>query len=119
MTMRLLYIAASDPCTHERAQELLDALLVAASFGAEVSLLFQDDGIWQLLPDQRSDLLGRRSLGAQLDALPLFDVEALYVDAHSLGERNLHAGELRLPVRPLQRDALAALVRAHDQVIRL
>ena len=66
--MRLLIIAASDPYTNWHAQELLDALLVSATFGAEVSLLFQDDGIVQLLPDQDAARLGRRSLVSQLDA---------------------------------------------------
>lgn len=117
--MRLLYIAASDPCASDRAQELLDALLVAASFGAQVSLLFQDDGVLQLLPDQDSALIARRSLGAQLDALPLFEVDALYADAASLRERGLSADALRLPAAPLEAGDLAALLRAHDQVIRL
>lgn len=117
--MRLLYIAASDPCASDCAQELLDTLLVAASFGAQVSLLFQDAGVLQLLPDQDTTLIGRRSLGAQLDALPLFEVDALYADAEDLRAHGLTAEDLRLPVQPLAPHDLAALLRGHDQVIRL
>lgn len=117
--MRILYIAARAPYGDDRAQELLDALLVAASFGAEVSVLFQDDGVWQLLPGQDGQQLGRRSLGAQLDALPLFEVEQRYADATSLTGRGLTADDLLLPVQVLHGPELAALLASHDQVIRL
>lgn len=117
--MRLLCIAASDPYQHDAAQDLLDALLVAATFGAEVSVLFQDDGVWQLLKDQQGDRAARRGIGAQLESLPLFDVESLYADARSLHERGLTGSDLLLPVERLDTPALAALLAAHDQVIRL
>lgn len=117
--MRLLYIAARAPYADDRAQELLDALLVAASFGAEVSVLFQEDGVWQLLPGQDGAPLARRGFGPQLEALPLFDIERLYADAVSLAERGLEADDLLLPVRALDAIDLAALLAGHDQVIRL
>ena len=116
---RLLYIACRDPYQDARAQELLDALLVAASFGAQVSVLFQDEGVWQLLPDQQADVLGRRALGAQLEALPLFEVDQIYVDADALAQRGLSPESLLLPVQALSGEALPDLLRRHDQVIRL
>ncbi len=117
--MRILYIAASAPYLDDHAQELLDALLVTASFGADVSVLFQDDGVWQLLPGQDGQTLGRKSLGAQLDALPLFEIEQRYADGQSLAERGLSGDDLLLPVQTLHGPDLAALLASHDQVIRL
>ncbi|REH39013.1 tRNA 2-thiouridine synthesizing protein C [Paraperlucidibaca baekdonensis] len=113
--MRLLYIAASDPYANQHAQTLLDALLVAASFGAQVSVLFQGHGLLQLMPEQDGALLSRRSLGAQLDALPLFDIDAIYVD-HADAQR---FGLADTGFEALHADAIAALIAAHDQVIRL
>lgn len=113
--MRLLYIAASDPYANQHAQTLLDAMLVAASFGAQVSVLFQGHGLVQLMPEQDGALLSRRSLGAQLDALPLFDIDAIYID-------NADAARFGLAdtgFEALNADAIAALIAAHDQVIRL
>lgn len=115
--MRLLYIAASDPYANQHAQTLLDALLVAASFGAQVSVLFQGHGLLQLMPEQDGALLSRRSIGAQLDALALFDIDAIYgdhADAQRLGLINT-----TLDVQWLASDAMASLIAAHDQVIRL
>lgn len=115
--MRVLYLACRDPYADHRAQELLDALLVAAAFGAEVGVLFEGDGVWALHPDQHP--MARSSLGAQLDALPLYDVTALHVLASDLAARGLQASDLRLPVQVHAPADLPALIAAHDQVIRL
>ena len=117
--MRILYIAACDPYARPRAQTLLDALLVAASFGAQVSVLFQGHGLLQLLPEQEAILIDRRSLSAQLDALPLFDVEALYADHTDARRLHIDASSSRVDVQWLEPEAIASLIAAHDQVIRL
>jgi tRNA 2-thiouridine synthesizing protein C len=117
--MRILYIAASDPYSSQRAQTLLDALLVAASFGVQVSLLFQGHGLLHLLPDQEAARLDRRSLGAQLDALPLFDVEAIYADHSDAQRLQLDLSSSSVSVQWLEPSAIASLITAHDQVIRL
>lgn len=117
--MRLLYIAARAPFSNDSAQELLDALLVSAAFGAEVSVLFQDQGVFQLYAGQQGHLLGRKSLDAQLQALPLYDVEQVFVDAHSVHEYGLSPEHFIVPVQILAGSALAELVARADQVIRL
>lgn len=117
--MRLLYIAASDPYASLRAQTLLDALLVAASFGAQVSVLFQGHGLLQLLPEQHGATLSRRSLGAQLDALPLFDIDAIYLDRADAECLHLDLQAVALPVTWLDAPGIASLIAAHDQVVRL
>ena len=73
-------------------------------------MLFQDDGVWQLLAGQDGAPLGQRSLGAQLEALPLFDVEHLYVDRHDLRTRGLDEHDLLLPVTALDTPDLAGLI---------
>lgn len=117
--MRLLYIAASDPYASLRAQTLLDALLVAASFGAQVSVLFQGHGLLQLLPAQNGARLSRRSIGAQLDALPLFDVDTIYGDGSDAMRLGLDLSTATPEVQWLDAIGIATLIAAHDQVIRL
>ncbi|MFZ5560129.1 MAG: sulfurtransferase complex subunit TusC [Pseudomonadota bacterium] len=114
----LLFIQHCAPYGSESPQEQIDALLVAATFGLRVALLFQDDGVWQLLPQQDGKLLERRTLGAQLQALELYDIHDLYVDAASLDERGLDAGALALPARVLDGAGLQQLIAEHDLVLR-
>lgn len=115
---KTLFIQHCAPYGSESPSEQLDALLVAAAFGQQVAVLFQDDGVWQLLPMQDGKALERRTLGAQLQALPLYEVHTLYVDAESLRERSLAVEDLALPAQPLDGEALIALVAAHDIVLR-
>ena len=115
---RTLFIQYHAPYGGESPQEQLDALLVAAAFGQQISLLFQDDGVWQLLPEQQGSALGRRTLGAQLQALSLYDIDRLYVDAVSLRERQLALEKLALPVIVLEADGLRQLLREQDNILR-
>lgn len=115
---RVLFIQHRAPYGSESPQEQLDALLVAATFGLKVAVLFQDDGVWQLLSQQDGKALERRTLGAQLQALELYEINDFYVDAASLDERGLHAGLLALPARVLDTPALRQLIDEHDLVLR-
>lgn len=118
MTQRLLFIQHRPPYSDDRPAELLDALLVGAAFGQQVSVLFQDDGVWQLMPAQNGKALARKTLLAQLQALGLYEVEQLYADAQSLRERGLETTTLGLEVKVLEAAEVAALHAAQDRVLR-
>jgi tRNA 2-thiouridine synthesizing protein C len=119
MNKRLLFIQHRPPYSDDSAAEMLDALLVAAAFGQQVSVLFQDDGVWQLLANQDGKALGRKTLLSQLQALGLYDVERLYVDHASLQARGLQAAQLGLAgVVSVDAPAVAALHADHDLVLR-
>jgi tRNA 2-thiouridine synthesizing protein C len=113
-----LFIQHRAPYGSESPQEQLDALLVAAAFGQNVSVLFQDDGVWQLLAAQEGRALERRTLAAQLQALELYEVKALYADAASLSERGIDSNQLALNVKILDADALQKLLGAQDMLLR-
>lgn len=113
-----LFIQHHAPYGSESAQEQLDALLVAAAFGQKVSVLFQDDGVWQLLPQQEGRALERRTLAAQLQALELYEVNMLYADAASLSERGLDSSQLALNVQVLDAVALKKLLSEQNMLLR-
>lgn len=115
---RVLFVQHRAPYGSESPQEQIDAQLVATTFGLRVSVLFQDDGVWQLLSQQDGKALERRTLGAQLQALELYEINDFYVDAASLDERGLDVGQLALPVRVLDAPALQSLMAEHDLVLR-
>jgi len=115
---KILFIQHHAPYGSESPAETLDAILVAAAFGQQVSVLFQGDGVWQLLPAQEGQALDRKTLLSQLTALPLYDVEHIHADAESLRERGLNSEQLALPVTVLEADALRELLSAQDAVLR-
>lgn len=116
--MSPLFIQHRAPYHGHLALEMLDALLVSAAFGQQPTVLFQGDGLWQLVGPQEPSGLGVKSLAAQLEALPLYDVESILVDEDSLTERGLCAGQLSLPVRVVSRRELRQLLMTHFPVLR-
>lgn len=116
--MTPLFIQHQAPGDGAGPVETLDALLVQAAFGLDPAVLFIDDGVWQLVGPQAPQALGGKSMAAQLEALPLYDVNTILVESESLAERRLTPEQLVLPVRLVERQALAALFNAHQPVLR-
>ena len=105
---RVLYLIRQPPSV--AAKETIDLVLVSGVFEQAVSVLFLDDGVYQLVG------LGERQ--SPLKALPTYGVEAIHVAAHSLVERGIDVAEVvALPVSVADRQAVRALLAAHDVIV--
>ncbi len=113
----LLLVFRHPPYGNGRARAGLDIALATAAFDQPVSLLFMDDGIWQLLPDQDPAAIGAKSTEKALASLPLYDIDSFHVDQHSLDARGLQAAELAGNIEPVPGDQLAAFMSGFDQVL--
>lgn len=119
MAQSLLLISRQAPWSGPGAREALDIALAGGAFDLPLALLFLDDGVFQLRKDQQAVLLQQKDLTANLQALPLFGIEELYVCQRSLGERGLAAESLGLPVQILDDEALRALLERFDQMMTI
>ncbi|MGC4008536.1 MAG: sulfurtransferase complex subunit TusC [Pseudomonas sp.] len=119
MAKSLLIISRQAPWAGPGAREALDIALAGGAFDLPISMLFLDDGAFQLSPDQRPATVEQKDLQANLQALPLFGVEALYTSSRSLAERGLDGASLALPAQALDDAALRHLLQTHDQVITI
>jgi tRNA 2-thiouridine synthesizing protein C len=92
------------------ALETLESILVAGVFDLDVSVLFRNDALYQLLNDQDGSQVGQRTHGKVLAALPEYGVDDIYVCQGSLERLRLGTRDLCLPVTVLsdsqQRDLL-------------
>lgn len=114
---KILFLLRSAPYAGSKAYETLESLLVAAVFDQEVSVLFADDGVYQLLNEQDPSGIGTRSVGAGLKALSTYDVERVYASTQSLEERDVSISDIELPVDTLNAAQISALIAAQDAVI--
>ena len=119
MAKSLLLICRHAPWSGPAAREALDVALAGGAFDLPISLLFLDDGVFQLQPGQQPAAVQQKDLTANLQALPLFGVEALYVAQADLERRGLNVAPLALPVTAVADAELAALLNRHDLVITL
>lgn len=119
MSRSLLIISRQAPWNGTGAREALDLALAAGAFDLPVGLLFLDDGVLQLAADQRAASVQQKDLSANLQALPMFGVEALYACQHSLQRRGLEGAPLSVDVSPLSGEQIRTLIDRHDHVITL
>jgi tRNA 2-thiouridine synthesizing protein C len=116
-TKRILFLLRQPPYANGHALEALETALVAGVFDQQVSVLFRDDGVWQLLDGQNGALLDSRTIGKVAQALPEYGVGALYVCSRSLAERRLTTEDLVLPVTALDDARQVELLAAQDAVV--
>ena len=113
---RILIIFSRAPYSSATGQEGLDALLTGAAFEYEVSVLFVHDGVYQLKNNQQTESSGLKLYTKTFSALPDFEVQKYYLHDTSLTARGLIAEQLSLQAEPIDRDAIAALIKQQDKV---
>lgn len=118
-TKKILFIMQHSPYGNTRAREALDAALACAAFEQPVQLLFTDDGVWQLLPDQQASTVGNKDIGKMLGALAYYDINAVFTDSTALRTRNLTPADLAIQTTAVETDAMRQLIHAADCVITL
>lgn len=119
MAKSLLLISRQAPWSGPGAREALDIALAGGAFDLPLAMLFLDDGVLQLAQTQQPAQLQQKDLSANLQALPMFGVEALYACNRSLFERGLASHSLNLPVELLDEHGLSELIKRYDMVITL
>ncbi|MGN8277112.1 sulfurtransferase complex subunit TusC [Pseudomonas sp. SMN5] len=120
MAKSLLLISRQAPWSGSGAREALDIVLAGGAFDLPIGLLFLDDGVFQLSANQNAKALQQKDLSANLQALPMFGVEALFVCADSAAERGVDTAALALEeVQVLAAPGIVALIDRYDQVITL
>ena len=81
MAKSLLIISRQAPWAGPSAREALDIALAGGAFDLPLGMLFLDDGVFQLAPAQQPSHVQQKNLAANLQALPMFGVEALFAAA--------------------------------------
>ena len=114
---KLLVVVRRSPYSGALAYESLEAVLVAGVFEQEVTVVFIDDGVYQLVRDQNAVAIGVRNVGRGLKALDVYDVKQIYVDGGSLADRGLGIDDLEIPATLIDADDIRALIPRHDAVI--
>ncbi|MCB1741285.1 MAG: sulfurtransferase complex subunit TusC [Gammaproteobacteria bacterium] len=114
---RILIVNQRPPHGSILAQEALEVVMIAAAFEQAVSLLFIDDGVWQLKSGQQPETLRMKNFSKTFAALPDFDVEDVYVDVESLTAAGLEVESLCIEVQLCDRASARRLIETSDVVL--
>ena len=88
-TKKFMFLNRKAPYGSIYALESLEVVLISAAFEQDVSLAFVDDGIFQLVDNQKTDDIGMKNFSGAYKALGDFEITKLYVEKESLEERGL------------------------------
>ncbi|CAH0990110.1 Protein TusC [Sinobacterium norvegicum] len=117
MSNKLLIVLSHSPYGSSLAKEAIDAALAAAVFEQKVQLYFTGEAVWQLLKQQTVDRSTQKSIEANLQALPLYDVDEIYVDNSALSSRAISLEQLNIEAQPVDRAAIQQIIANSDTVL--
>jgi tRNA 2-thiouridine synthesizing protein C len=114
---KFMFVNRTAPYGSVYALESLEVVLITAAFDQDVSLVFVDDGVWQLKRGQQTKGIETKNFSPAYRALEGYDVEKLYVERESLAARGLAESDLLVDVTVLSSQELGALMDEQDVVL--
>ena len=114
---RFMFVNRKAPYGTVYALESLETVLISAAFDQDVSVVFVDDGVFQLKKSQDTKGINMKNFSPTFRALEGYDVEKLYVERESLEARGLSEDDLVVDVEILGSDELSKIMAAQDVVI--
>ena len=114
---KFMFLNRKAPYGTVYALESLEVVLITATFDQDVSLVFMDDGVYELMKGQDTKDIGIKNHSKTYRALDGYDVEKLYVERESLQARGLSEADLLVDVKVLSSAEMGALMAEQDVVL--
>ena len=114
---KFMFVNRRAPYGTVYALEALEVVLISAAFDQDISMVFLDDGVYELVKGQQTKAIDVKNFSPAYRALEGYDIEKLYVDADSLAARGLTEDNLLVPVEVLSAAQMAELMDQQDVVI--
>ncbi len=114
--MKILIIQTKVPYANWRAESALNFIMASSAFAEQVSVLFSDDSIWQLVTAQHAEQINHTALDKSLAALPYYEVKHCYVEQATAHHYGLTERDFYLPIAMLDHTATQQLITEHDLI---
>ena len=114
---KFLYVNRKAPYGTIYALESLEVVLIGAAFEQDVTLVFMDDGVFQLVKGQDTAGAEMKNFSPTYRALEMYDVEKLYVAKESMEARGLSEDDLIVDVEVKTADEISSLMEESDVVL--
>jgi len=114
---KVMFVNRKAPYGTIYALESLEVVLITATFDQDVSLVFIDDGVYELMKGQNTKAVGIKNFSPTYRALDGYDVEKLYVERESLEARGLSEEQLLVDVEVLSSAQMGELMAEQDVVL--
>ena len=115
----ITFISRSAPYGHNGADSCLGMALASGVVVQDVSYVFLDDGIYQLLKGQNGAAIQSKTLGNALETLALYGIEDVYADQQSLRARSIDIADLLPGIQLIDHGDISKLIEGSDTVFSL
>jgi tRNA 2-thiouridine synthesizing protein C len=95
MAKKFMFVNRKAPYGTIYALESLEVVLISAAFEQDVSLVFMDDGVYELTKGQKTDDIGMKNFSPTYSALGDYEIKKIYIEKESLDARGLTLDDLQ------------------------
>ena len=114
---RFCFINRKAPYGTIYAHEMLESVLVASAFEQDVSVVFIDDGVFQLKKEQDTSSIDVKNFSPTFRALEHYDIEKIYIERESMASRGLTQDDLIIEAEVLASEELSRIIDEQDVVL--
>ena len=114
---KFMFVNRKAPYGTIYALEALEVVLITAAFDQDVSMVFLDDGVYQLKKGQQTKGVEIKNFSPTYRALEGYDIEKLYVEQESMEARGISEDDLLVDVTVLTRAEMGELMDQQDVVL--
>lgn len=114
---KFMFVNRKAPHGTVYALEGLEVVLISAAFDQDVSMVFTDDGVYELIKGMNTKGIEVKDFSKTYRALEGYDIEKLYVEKVSMDARGLTEDDLIVDVTVLDSAEMANLMAEQDVVI--
>jgi tRNA 2-thiouridine synthesizing protein C len=112
-----MYVNRKAPYGTIYALESLEVVLIAAAFDQDVSLVFMDDGVYQLKKGHQTKGIEVKNFQPTYRALDDYDINKLYVEKEALEARGLSQEDMCVPVEVKSAAEIGKLMEEQDVLL--
>ena len=117
LAKKIMIVTRKAPHGLSNAREALDAMLMGSAFTPQVSIVFMDDGVFQIKKNQDSNSIEIKSIADSFKAFSIYDIESVFVEKTALLERHLNTEDLIIAVKVLESTELSQLMKEQDIIL--
>ena len=114
---KFMYVNRKAPYGTVYPLEGLEVVLITAALDQDVSMVFIDDGVFQIKKDQETTGINMKNFSPTYRALEGYEVEKIYAERESLLARGIDEDDLVIPVEILTASEIAELMDAQDVIV--
>lgn len=115
----ICFVFNKAPYGNNSGRELLDICLMASAFEMPITAIFTGEGVYQLLKEQKPEVLKLKNHSMTFKALELYGVEKILVNKDSLEDLGLSEENCLEIAEPVHSDAIKCAIQNHDFTLSL